>query len=435
MPQPQEVIYQARKPVASLITVLVAISSLLAAAVPAFAATTEQVLYSFCSVDSCTDGEFPQGSLIFDHAGNLYGTALIGGAYGSGVVFELSPNGSGGWVETVLYNFCALSGCADGAGPGSGLIFDGAGNLYGTTGGGGIYPSASGTVFELSPNGDGTWTETALHSFGNGSDGREPAAGVVMDGSGNLYGTTFAGGLGHSGTVFELKPAGNGTWAETVIHNFCYLHGCRYGGSLPMAGVVLDSSGNLYGTTFAGGPYSCAGEGGCGEVFELVRGSNGKWTEKTLHGFNGNDGRESQAGLIFDRAGHLYGTAFGGGASGSGTVFELLHAKNGTWTEKVLASFGSSASLIFDSSGNLYGTTEGLGVGDGAVFELAPGKNGKWSHKLLYEFPANGQDGFQADANLIFDTAGNLYSTTNRGGASGSGCGGYGCGTVFEITP
>jgi uncharacterized repeat protein (TIGR03803 family) len=416
-----------------------AIVGLLSTAVPAFAAATEQVLYNFCSVDNCADGEFPDGGLIFDHAGNLYGTAL-GGAYGAGVVFELSPGGGGTWTETVLYNFCPLSGCVEGSGPSSSLIFDVAGNLYGTTGSGGAYQpacggSACGTVFELSPNGDGTWTETVLHSFGNGSDGREPVAGVVMDGAGDLYGTTFLGGMGHSGTVFELKPAGNGTWAETVIHSFCYLHGCRYGGSVPMAGLVLGSSGNLFGTTFAGGPGACRGDSGCGEVFELVRGSSGKWTEKTLHGFNGNDGKESQASLIFDHAGHLYGTTSGGGTSGSGTIFELLHAKNGTWTEKVLANFGSSASLTFDSAGNLYGTSGSGGYGDGAVFKLTPGKSGEWKQELLYKFPKSGQDGFQADANLIFDTAGNLYSTTNRGGASGSGCGGSGCGTVFEITP
>jgi uncharacterized repeat protein (TIGR03803 family) len=417
-----------------------AILGLLGTAAPAFAAATEQVLYNFCSLSGCTDGDFPDGGLIFDTAGNLYGAAL-GGANGSGVVFELSPSGGGTWTETVLYNFCSLSGCADGGGPSSSLIFDKAGNLYGTTVSGGAYQSACGgsacgTVFELSPDGDGTWTETVLYSFGNEPDGHEPIAGVVMDGSGNLYGTTFAGGLGHSGTVFELKPAGNGTWAEAVIHSFCYLHGCRIGGSLPMAGLVLGPSGNLFGTTFNGGGGSGCGGAGCGEVFELARGSNGKWTEKTLHAFNFKDGKEPQASLIFDRAGHLYGTASGGGTLRNGTVFELVHAKSGTWTEKVLADgFGSSASLIFDSAGNLYGTSSGGGNGEGAVFELMPSKNGKWSHKLLYEFPANGLDGFEPDVNLIFDTAGNLYSTTAKGGNTCSGCGGYGCGTVFEITP
>jgi uncharacterized repeat protein (TIGR03803 family) len=419
--------------------VVAAILGLLCTAVPAFAAATEQVLYNFCSPSSCTDGEFPFAGLTFDAAGNLYGTTGTGGAYDSGAIFELALGAGGTWTETVLYSFCPLSGCVDGSGPSSSLIFDTAGNLYGTTAGGGAGScpgGGCGTVFELSPDGDGTWTETVLYSFGNEPDGHEPIAGVVMDGSGNLYGTTFAGGLGHSGTVFELKPAGNGTWAEAVIHSFCYLHGCRIGGSLPMAGLVLGPSGNLFGTTFNGGGGSGCGGAGCGEVFELVRGSNGKWTEKTLHAFNFKDGKEPQASLIFDRAGHLYGTASGGGTLRNGTVFELVHAKSGTWTEKVLADgFGSSASLIFDSAGNLYGTSSGGGNGEGAVFELMPSKNGKWSHKLLYEFPANGLDGFEPDVNLIFDTAGNLYSTTAKGGNTGSGCGGYGCGTVFEITP
>jgi uncharacterized repeat protein (TIGR03803 family) len=258
-----------------------------------------------------------------------------------------------------------------------------------------------------------------------------------MDASGNLYGTTFLGGKGHAGIVFELKPGGDGTWAETAIHNFCSARSCKDGAD-PMAGLALDSSGNLYGTTASGGSQQRpCGAQGCGVVFELTPAAKGTWKDKTLHSFNGDDGRQPQAGLIFDSAGDLYGTTFLYGPQGNGTVFELLHAKDGQWTEKILASkeLGSTASLIFDSKGNLYGTSGDGGYGYGAVFELTPAKEGRWTLKWLYKFPKDGQDGFEADTNLIFDTAGNLYGTTAKGGSSGSGCGGYGCGTVFKITP
>jgi uncharacterized repeat protein (TIGR03803 family) len=424
------------------VTAIAVIGGFVSTAAPAFAAATEMVLYNFCSLSNCTDGEFPFAGLTFDSAGNLYGTAS-GGAYADGVIFELTPGGGGMWTETVLYNFCSLSGCADGAGPAwSSLIFDAAGNLYGTTNAGGAYQTACGghacgAVFELSPNGDGTWTETVLHSFGNGTDGREPVAGLIFDADGNLHGTTYSGGVQGSGTVFELTPGANGTWAETVLHSFCSARKCADGGG-PSAGVILDAAGRLYGTTVLGGSRTrLCGNRGCGVVFQLEPGSNGAWTHKTLHSFDGSDGNQPQASLIFDTTGNLYGTTVAGGSNRSGTVFELSPAKNGKWTEKVLGGkgLGSTASVIFDSAGNLYGTSGSGGYGDGAVFKLTPGKSGEWKQELLYKFPKSGQDGFQADANLIFDTAGNLYSTTNRGGASGSGCGGSGCGTVFEITP
>jgi uncharacterized repeat protein (TIGR03803 family) len=425
-----------------LFATLSALFLFLASAASAFAAATEQVLYNFCSANNCADGSEPHAGLIFDAAGNLYGTAS-GGAYANGAIFELTPGGGGAWTETVLYNFCSLSGCADGAGPAwSSLIFDAAGNLYGTTVSGGAYQTACGghacgAVFELSPNGNGAWTETVLHSFGSGNDGREPLAGLIFDADGNLYGTTYSGGVQGSGTVFELTPGANGTWAETVLHSFCSARQCADGGG-PLAGVILDAAGSLYGTTVLGGSRTkLCGNRGCGVVFQLKRSANGAWAHKTLHSFDGSDGNQPQASLIFDTTGNLYGTTVAGGSTRSGTVFELFPAKNGKWTEKVLGGkgLGSTASVIFDSAGNLYGTSGSGGYGDGAVLKLTPGKSGEWRQELLYKFPKNGQDGFQADANLIFDTTGNLYSTTNRGGASGSGCGGYGCGTVFEITP
>jgi uncharacterized repeat protein (TIGR03803 family) len=248
-----------KKTLASMFAVLTVICRFLTA-VPAFAASKEQMLYSFCSLDNCTDGELPEAGMVFDADGNLYGTAPQGGAFGDGVVFELTPGTNGTWTETVLYSFCSLSGCADGAGPGSGLIFDASGNLYGTTvaGGTGSCASDCGAVFELTPNGDGTWAETVLHSFTGSPDGREPAAGVVFDAAGNLYGTTLFGGATYKkeGTAFELTPSTGGTWTETILHNFCSAPACADGGE-PSAGLIFDAAETCTARLPWGAPTNC----------------------------------------------------------------------------------------------------------------------------------------------------------------------------------
>ena len=312
-----------------------------------------------------TDGAWPQTSLIFDAAGNLYGTTHHGGVSGQGTVFELTPTGGGGWTEKVLYNFGKGT---DGAAPEAGLIFDAAGNLYGTTTFG-VSHDRYGTVFELSPTAGGNWTEKVLHSFGSGADGTYPMAGLVFDTSGNLYGTCSQGGAyGGWGIVFQLTPQAGGGWGEQVLHNFSDYSD----GSTPYAGLIIDVSGNLYGTTSSGGDYYE------GTVFELSHTAGGGWTHQVLHSFNYTDGGTPQAGLTFDAAGNLYGTA-GGGYYGYGTVFELTPTAGGGWTEQVLHSFngtdgaGPQAGLIFDADGNLYGTTAGGGTyNDGTVFELTP---------------------------------------------------------------
>jgi uncharacterized repeat protein (TIGR03803 family) len=218
---------------------------------------TEQVLYRFCSQANCTDGQYPYGSLIFDAAGNLYGTTEFGGTYGAGTVFKLTPAAGGGWTETVLYSFGRGT---DGASPLVGLIFDVVGNLYGTTTFGGTY--GAGTVFELTPTAGGGWTETVLHSFNpnNGTDGFNPYAGLIFDAAGNLYGTTYYGGSYGGGTVFELTPAAGGGWTETVLRSF----GNGTDGFWPYAGLIFDHAGNLYGTTEYGGTHNY------GTVFELT---------------------------------------------------------------------------------------------------------------------------------------------------------------------
>lgn len=399
------------------------------------AAPTEQVLYSFAGG---TSPGVPSPGLVFDSSGNLYGTAQGGDAQNSGVVFELSPTQDGSWKSTILYRF---AGGEDGAHPAAGLIFDKAGNLYGTTQAGGRGKQSEGTVFKLSPSENGTWTETVLYRFtGGASDGAEPKADLIFDTKGNLYGTTPYGGIGCEptgcGTVFELTPQTDGTWKETLLHLFA---GGDNDGASPWAKVTLDAAGNLYGTTVYGAYRSaCNYSSGCGAVFELTPNAHGKWNEKLLYAFAGARGSDPEGGLILDSAGNLYGTTTGGGEFRGGTAFELIH---GAWTHKILHSFHfnhkhyhkdgdePSATLVMDQSGNLYGTTVSGGAYGpfGIVFELTL-TNGQWTETVLHSFDNNGEDGLVPYSNLVLDSAGNLYGTT-----SGGGTGGYG--TVFEVTP
>ena len=374
-------------------------------------AQTETVLYSFCAQTGCPDGSNPRADLVMDTAGNLYGTTLYGGTSGVGTVFELSPNGT----ETVRHSFAASH--TDGHYPYAGLLMDTTGNLYGTAQSGGA--KGLGTVFKLSPNG----TETLLYSFcvlAACADGYHPRAGLIMDTKGNLYGTSFDGGAYDAGAVFELSPSGT----ETVLHSFCQQAGCP-DGYYPQAGLVMDTNGNLYGTTLYNGAYDG------GTVFKIS--SDG--TATTLYNFctatGCKNGRYPQAGLILDTNGNLYGTTYGGGAYGKGTVFEL----SPSGAETVLHSFcaragcpdGSHprADLVMDTAGNLYGTTYDGGTNSvGTVFKLSP--NG--TETVLHSFAANGSDGTHPYAGVVMDTMGHLYGTTYSGGANGYG-------TVFKVTP
>ena len=409
----------------------------LAVTTPSFAAGKEKVLYSFCSANNCADGQGPS-PVTFDKAGNLYGTTVEGGAnisscaagWGCGTVFELIPN-NGTWTEKVLYNFCSADNCTDGENPAGGVILDGSGNLYGTTCCGGAH--GGGTVFELTPD-NGQWTYKVLHDFDLKYGAS--ASGLVFDAGGNLYGTTQAGGNHGGGTAFELIPS-NGQWTEKVLYNFCGASNCP-DGLEPETGVILDTAGNLYGTT----PYGGRGNGGV--VFELTL-NNGKWTYEVLHRLNEKDGY-APSHLMLDAAGNLYGTTFHGGVVGWGTVFELI-PNNGQWAFKVLHDFnrkygGDSASgLIQDNAGNLYGMTllggghssRGCdGFGCGTAFELVPG-NGRWTEKVLHAF-SGGRDGGEPEGVLVPDAARNLYGATAEGGPPGC-YNNFGCGVVFEITP
>jgi uncharacterized repeat protein (TIGR03803 family) len=419
----------------------------------AFAANSERVLYSFCSVVkdyNCADGTQSWAGLIFDSAGNLYGTTAAGGnlgcanigAYGCGTVFKLTRSSDGKWTEDVLYRFCSVSNCTDGDTPYDGLIFDSAGNLYGTTSAGGSsqlcftpnppYPQGCGTVFELTPGADGQWTETVLYTFcstGNCTDGQSPFGGLVSDSHGNLYGTTYAGGAFGYGTVFELARGDHGEWTYRVLHSFD-----RTNGATPEFGnLIFDRAGNLFGTTFYGG--SCdIGYLGRGLVFKLTRRGDGEWTEKVLHEFcNTADGYGLYSGLVSDKAGNLYATTYSGGRFSLGTVFQLARGLHDEWTEKILHSFngkdgcGPGGSLTFDAAGNLYGNANCGGANDrGTIFRLTPGAAGKWT-EVWYSFKP-GNDGYFPDADLIFDAAGHLYGTTFAGGE-------YDGGTVYEFIP
>jgi len=406
------------------------------------AGVNERVLHSF----SGNDGKLPEASLALDSAGNLYGTTFEGGtgdhtlcSQGCGVVFKLSRS-SNGANETVLYNFCSLANCSDGASPAAGLILDSAGNLYGTTTGGGTQnpscpgPTGCGTVFELVHNSDDTWTEVVLHRFSI-TDGAAPQAGLTFDSAGNLYGTTSQGGAYGFGLVFMLTPSA-GSWTQSVLYSFTG----STDGNEPFASVILDSAGNLYGTTYRGGLQTgmCGTIQGCGVVFKLAPAVGESWTETVLHAFNGGDGADIVSGLTFDAAGNLYGAAYLGGTSrkcglqGCGLIFKLTLNRNGAWTETELHSFtdGSAGAhptgtLVFDSTGNLYATTRGGGTAlDGVVFELSPIGPGNWKEQALSFSGANGS---APDAGVIFDSAGNVYGTTSFGGTSGDG-------VVFRIS-
>jgi uncharacterized repeat protein (TIGR03803 family) len=433
----------------SLKTVLVVLMILTAVSALAPSAAAQASLKDLYTFKGGTDGANPSAGLIFDAAGNLYGTTAKGGVSHDGVVFKLTLNADGSWTESVLHSFTG----ADGANPHAGLIFDAAGNLYGTTSNGGT--SNAGTVFKLTPNSDGSWKESVLHSF-TGADGASPQAGLIFDAAENLYGTTNAGGdpTCGCGVVFKLTANLNGSWTESVLKSFTAV---VYGGNLvpgpdggnPQAGLIFDAAGNLYSTTREGGGNICPAPSPCGVVFKLAPNPDGSWTESVLHSFGYMDGYFPSDSLIFDHSGNLYGTAFAGPGStnacpspdGCGVVFKLTPNPDGSWKESLLYKFTGgrspssvpdgafpTAGLVFDKAGNLYGTTSGGGPGgDGVIFKMVPNLNGSWTESLLHSFlgpgGANPQNG-----NLIWDKAGNLYGTTANGG--GLTCN---CGVVFEM--
>ncbi len=416
------------------------------------------ILYSFTGG---TDGGGSFGGLVMDDHGNLYGTTAAGGiatcaspidAPGCGVVFEISPPAgkNGKWSETVLYTF---AGGTDGNGPLAGLVRDANGNLFGTTAAGGSSAcNGCGTVFEISPpaGGVGPWTETVLYRFGaSTADGRFPVAGLVEDAHGNLYGTTPEGGANDLGTVFEISPQSGGGWTETILHDFQ-----KSDGAAPAAGLLLAADGTLFGTAEEGttGDKACHKLAVCGTVFQLSppAGGQGAWSFAVLFRFpgNGRNGLYPAAPLVQDAQGRLLGTTSNGGLSGgaqaNGTVFRLSPParRDGTWKLATLLAFTTEGSypaapVLQGGGGTLYGTTTQAGTGNpggGLVYALTPpGKGGKdWTETALSTFP-KARDGAMPMAGVIPDSAGRLYGTTSTGGFDN--CAGPFCGTVYRVEP
>jgi uncharacterized repeat protein (TIGR03803 family) len=346
-------------------------------------------IYSFAGAP---DGANPVGRVIFGPDGALYGTTSGGGTGctigfpGCGTIFKLQPpptfcgNVRCPWKETILYRFTSP---VDGYSPQGDLVFDAAGNLYGTTQGGGTGPCEDyayrgcGTVFKLTHNGDGSWSKSTLYSF-QGPDGEGPDAGVVLDQAGNIYGTTAIGGLTNCGSngsgcgvVFELAPSGSG-WTETMLHTFTG----GADGNEPVSGLISDSAGNLYGTTYYGGAENF------GVVYQLTPGQDG-WTFAELYSFTDTGGLYPIGPLTLDTAGNLYGTASDGGMYGTGgTLYKL------TWM------------------------------------------NGQWINTTVYSLNFQGPSGGFPQGKVVIDAAGNLYSTSSTGPYPSPDAG-----TVWEVTP
>jgi uncharacterized repeat protein (TIGR03803 family) len=284
---------------------------------------TEQVIHAFNGDGKGTDGWFPSGGLVEDAQGNLYGMTEFGGSVecyysypGCGAVYRLSPDGSGGWTESILHSFTAFA--PDGAEPIGAPTVDVHGNVYGTTNSGGS-DNGGGTAFMLTPESDASWKETILHSFAAESqDGWGPAAGMTIDGKGNLYGTTEYGGEYGYGTVFRLSPSAGGNWTETILHGFSF-SAAGGDGYIPSAGKLTLGNGKLFGATQYGGAYLD------GTIFQLTAEADGSWSETLLYSFNGQDDQSSpNADLAMDSYGNLFGTVGSfGNLPGYGSAFGL----------------------------------------------------------------------------------------------------------------
>ena len=376
---------------------------------------TEQILHSFTGG---LDGVDPASGLTIDKSGNLYGSTFFGGSANAGTVFKISPN-NGGWTETVLYSF--KGGTTDGANPDGNLLVGPKGQVIGTTVSGG--PSGYGVLFALIPSGT-SYVEKLVHVFPKFTT---PTSGVIADRLGNLYGESGGGALGF-GAVYEMKRTTAG-YKYVLLYSFA----AGADGADPFGGVILDGAGNLYGTTASGGS-TCV----CGNVFELKKGTNGTYTETILYQFTGSsDGVNPESALTMDSSGNLFGTTvYGGDTScaspyGCGEVFELQNT-GGSWTKTTLHAFtdspdghGPIAGVTFDAHGNLFGTTINGGItGTGTLYELAPNTGG-WNESVVYSF-SNGTDGGFVQTPVTFDPNGNLYGTAGFGGTTGDG-------VVFEF--
>jgi hypothetical protein len=435
-------------------------------------AAAEKTLFSFWPFPpdpSQRTGEGPDGTLLRDANGSLYGATLNGGEYYNGTIYKLTPPAPGRtqWTYTVLYSF---TGGFDGGSPNSALVMDKRGVIYGTTQSGGSWTN-QGLVYKLTPPapGEKQWTETPIYYFAASNDyddpdGTHPIGGLIMDNSEALYGTTNLGGrYGRPGTgfgtVFKLSPLDRAKtrWKETVLYNF------KGGadGNNPAFELTGDSAGAVYGTTLYGGAGHCidwfSEDIGCGTVFKLTPPAAGKttWTKTTLHNFTtGRDGAVPEGKLLLDTSGALYGATFQGGTGqcpdglyynvGCGIVYKLTPPGSGrtTWTETILHEFTGpegahpQGGLIKDATGALIGTTYQGGpleygvVGSyGVAYKLIPPRAGQnaWTTKVLYNFKIS-TSGDNPVGELVRDPLGNLFGVAYGGGSKLGG-------TIFEITP
>jgi uncharacterized repeat protein (TIGR03803 family) len=380
--------------------------SIFALAISVHATDNLNIVYSFSSHSGASN---PFGNLTMNSSGNFYGE-------GGGGVFELTPNGSGGYEFTLI--------AESAAGYGS-LALDSAGNLYDAT--------ENGNIDEFSSNGAGGWTATTLYSFGDTG----VSSPLIVDTAGNLYGASGFGGVNSMGFIFELTP-GSGGWILTDLHDFSGSDGAEgFGAGLLVGGLAMDASGNIYGTTIAGGSSTNCGSSGCGVVFKLTK-TGSAWNETVLHNFQGTDGANPDVPLLIDSAGNLYGTTVDGGTDGFGVVFETSKA-SGRWRTGVLHNFASgtdgaypNSALVMDSSGNLYGSTFSGGGSDECIVESDNGcgmtfallhQDNKWKESVLVDF--TGFDG-AFPTGLTIGSPGHLF-----GGAEGGGR--YGGGIIFEL--
>ena len=382
-------------------------------------AQTYEVLHSFSGGG---DGGYPLAGVTIDRAGNLYGTTFAGGSHDGGSVYELKPH-NGSWTLSMLYSFSGNDGAGPAAGvvfgPDGNLYgttqYGGNASRY--------CDSSCGTVFKLRPPAhlcaslSCSWTETVLHAF-TGMDGGNPAyVNLVFDQAGNIYGTTYNGGaigiLRGMGTVFELTSSG-GNWSLAGIHVFQGDDGAH-----PLSGVLLDQAGHVFGTTSEGGTGMC-GSGTCGTVFQLTR-SGSVWAQNFLYSFSGgSDGDTPVGGLIFDSSGNIFGstanidTVFQLTPSGGSWSYSLLH----TFGDGGGNECGPRGNLVMDSAGNLYGVTY-CSAPNGAAFKLTPSGDGNWTYTLLHAFEGSG--GIFPGGSVALDANGNLYGTASGGGQSGNG--------------
>lgn len=398
---------------------LVALTLSMAVGAPAQTANTISLLPSLTTYANLVPGP----------SGTFYGVSNDGGLahcdLGCGTVFQLSPSSGGTWTETVLHIFTG----SDGIWPQSGLVVGPSGNLYGTTyyggptyGSGACLGNGCGVVFEISKNSQNTWVETTLYAFNGGTDGSNPTA-LALGKSGDLIGATVAGGnsacSSGCGVIFRVARNSSGAWQESSLLDFAG----GFTGQYPL-GILLDSSGNIFGT--AGGGRNACYAGYCGLVFKLAHTSAG-WKESVLYRFRGPDGATPNPSLIFDSKGNIYGSTSEGGAGctgqpGCGTVFQLS-LKSGVWHESVIHAFADQLDgetpvdgLVFDTKGNLYGGTQfadnlvqcnefQLG-GCGQIFKLTP-HSADWEITAEYATPG----WFAPIGDLVADSSGTVYGS------------------------